>query len=133
MIDKSHEIFTLVATKLRVEFENITVLGESVDIPSKFPCATIDEVSNVPTEEDSRTLNKYADVRYRVQVFSNSDNGKRAEARRIYAVIDEVLQGINMKCKSYNPLPEIYNSKIYQINSSYEAIIHEDGTIYRKR
>ena len=133
MIDKSNEIFTLVATKLREEFEDITVLGESVDVPNKFPCATIDEISNLPTEEDSRPLNKYADVRYRVQVFSNSENGKRAEARKIYAVIDEVLQGINMKCKSFNPLPEIYNSKIYQITSSYEGIIREDGTIFRKR
>lgn len=133
MIDKSNEIFTLVATKLREEFEGITVLGESIDIPTKFPCATIDEISNLPTELDSRTLNKYADVRYRVQVFSASENGKRAEARKIYAVIDEVLQGINMKCKSYSPLPAIYNSKVYQITSSYEAIIKEDGTIFRKR
>ena len=131
MIDKSNEIFNLVATKLREEFEGITVIGESIDTPSKFPCATIDETYNVPVEKDSRTLNEYAHVRYRVQVFSNATS-KRAEARKIYKVIDEVLQGINLDCKSFSTLPEIYNSKIYQITSTYEAIIKEDGTIFRK-
>ena len=130
MIDKSNEIFTLVAKKLREEFDGITVMGESVDVPSKFPTATIDEVYNVPIEEDTRTLNQYASVRYRVQVFSNAKN-KRAEARKIYAMIDEVLQGINLKCKSMSTTPEIYNSKIYQITSSYEGIIREDGYIFR--
>jgi hypothetical protein len=130
MIDKSNEIFTLVANKLREEFEGITVIGESIDVPSKFPTATIDEISNMPIEEDSRPINQYAHVRYRVQVFSNATS-KRSEARRIFATIDNVLQQINLKCKSMSTTPEIYNSKIYQITSTYEAIIKEDGTIYR--
>ena len=130
MIDKSNEIFTLVANKLREEFEGITVIGESIDIPSKFPTATIDEISNLPIEEDSRSINQYAHVRYRVQVFSNATN-KRSEARKIYATIDNVLQQINLKCKSFSTLPEIYNSKVYQITSTYEAIIKEDGFIFR--
>lgn len=130
MIDKSNEIFTLVANKLREEFEGITVIGESIDVPSKFPTATIDEISNMPIEEDSRPINQYAHVRYRVQVFSNATS-KRSEARRIFATIDNVLQEINLKCKSMSTTPEIYNSKIYQITSTYEAIIKEDGTIYR--
>ena len=130
MIDKSNEIFTLVAKELREKFEGITVMGESIDVPSNFPTATIDEISNLPIEEDSRPINQYAHVRYRVQVFSNSTS-KRSEARRIYATIDNVLQNINLKCKSMSTTPEIYNSKIYQITSTYEAIIKEDGTIYR--
>ena len=130
MIDKSNEIFTLVAKELREKFEGITVMGESIDVPSNFPTASIDEISNLPIEEDSRPINQYAHVRYRVQVFSNSTS-KRSEARRIYATIDNVLQNINLKCKSMSTTPEIYNSKIYQITSTYEAIIKEDGTIYR--
>lgn len=130
MIDKSNEIFTLVATKLRENFEDITVIGENIDTPSKFPTVTIDENYNVPVEEDSRALNQYAHVRYRVQVFTTGST-KRSEARKIYKALDEVLQEINFKCKSFSTLPEIYNSKIYQITSSYEAIIKEDGTIFR--
>lgn len=130
MIDKSNEIFTLVATKLREEFTNIKVIGESIDIPTEFPTVTIDETFNVPVEEDSSSFNKYAHVRYRVQVFTNGDM-KRSDARKIYKVVDETLQAINLKCKTMSTLPEIYNSKIYQITSTYEAIIKEDGTVYR--
>lgn len=131
MVDKSNEIFTLVATKLRDEFKEIKVIGESVDVPTEFPTVTIDEIYNVPIEEDTRSLNQYAHVRYRVQVFTTGYT-KRSNARKIYKVIDEVLQSINLKCKTMSTLPEIYNSNIYQITSTYEAIIKEDGTVYRK-
>lgn len=130
MVDKSNEIFTLVANKLRDEFQGIKVIGESVAVPTEFPTVTIDETYNVPVEEDSRVLNQYAHIRYRVQVFTNG-NKKRSDARKIYKVVDELLQGINLKCKMMSTLPEIYNSNIYQITSSYEAIIKEDGTVYR--
>ena len=129
MIDKSNEIFTLVATELRQKVDGITVMGESIDIPSKFPTATIDEISNVPVEIDTKSLNEYARVTYRVQVFTTGSS-KRSDARNIYKIIDEVLQSINLRCKSMSTTPTVYNSNIYQISSSYEAIIKEDGTIY---
>lgn len=129
MVDKSNEIFTLVATELRKEFDGITVKGESIDTPSTFPTATIDEISNVPVEIDTRSLNEYARVTYRVQVFTNG-HSKRADARRIYKVIDEVLQSINLRCKSMSTTPSVYNTNIYQVSSSYEAIVKRDGTIY---
>jgi hypothetical protein len=129
MIDKSNEIFTLVATELRQKVDGITVMGESIDIPSKFPTATIDEISNVPVEIDTKSLNEYARVTYRVQVFTTGSS-KRSDARNIYKIIDEVLQSINLRCKSMSTTPAVYNSNIYQISSSYEAIIKEDGTIY---
>ena len=130
MIDKSNEIFTLVATKLRDEFTKIKVIVESIGVPTEFPTVTIDETYNVPVEEDTRTFNEYAHVRYRVQVFTTGDN-KRSNAREIYKVVDEVFQSINLKCKMMSTLPEVYKSNVYQITSSYEGIIKEDGTIYR--
>ena len=130
MIDKSHEIFTLVATKLRDEINPIKVIGESVAIPTEFPTVTIDEISNVPVHDDSRFMNKYAQVRYRVQVFTTGKS-KRTDARQIISIIDEVMQEFNFRCKSMSTLPEVYKSNVYQISSSYEAIIKEDGTIYR--
>ena len=133
MIDYSNEIFTLVARRLREDFEGVTVIGESVDMATKFPTVTIDEVSNIPTEKDSRTMNKYAHVRYRVQVFSNNPKGKRAEARKLYAVVDEVLQSHNLDCKSFSTTPDVYNAKVYQINATHEAVICENGTIYKAR
>ena len=91
MIDFSNEIFNAVAKHLRSLYKGIQVKGEYVATPAKFPTVTIDEIGNIPTELDSAATNKYADVVYRVQVFSNKANGKRAEAREIYKAVDEKL------------------------------------------
>ena len=115
MIDYSNEIFNLISKELKNQFDAIKVIGENISIPTEFPTVTVDEVSNIPTSKDSGTINKLALVRYRVQVFSNKTKGKRAECRQIFKVVDEIMQRINLTCKTYSPLPDVYNSQIYQI------------------
>ena len=132
MIDKSNEIVTLGTRKLRETYPNITVIGEYVDTPSKFPCVTLDETSNIPVHLDSATVNKYASVQYRVQVFSNKESGKRAECRAIYNTIDELLQSIGLVCTSYVTTPTVYNSSIYQITAIYSGTIDRNGYVYRR-
>ena len=126
MVDKSLEIFAVVKDAI----EGINIQSQNVDIPAVFPTVTIDEVSNIPIEEDDNLINEYASVRYKVQVFTTGDN-KRQEARSIYSKIDEALQKINLKAKTFSTIPEIYNSKIYQIEVDYEAVIRNDGVIFR--
>ena len=41
------------------------------------------------------------------------------------------MQGINLTCKTYSPLPDVYNSQIYQITASYEGVIRNDGYIFK--
>ena len=131
MIDFSNEIFNAVAKHLRSLYNGIQVKGEYVASPAKFPTVTIDEIGNVPVELDSATINKYADVVYRVQVFSNKENGKRAEAREIYKAVDEKLMELGLFAKTFSTTPAIYNSEIYSITATYGGIISRDGVIYR--
>ena len=130
MIDYSNEIFNTVAKNLRLLYPNLTVKGEYVATPANFDCVTIDETKNTPTHMDSGVRNKYAAIRYRLQVFCTGKN-KRAKARSIYAAADEILMGVGLICKSYSPLPEIYNAEIYSITATYEGVIDENGVIYR--
>ena len=131
MLDFSNEIFNAVAKHLRSLYKGIQVKGEYVSTPAKFPTVTIDEISNVPVELDSDKTNKYADILYRVQVFSNKENGKRAEAREIYKAVDEKLMELGLFAKSFTTTPAIYNSEIYSITATYGGIISRDGVIYR--
>ena len=73
MIDYLNEIFTAVATSLREYHAGITVTGEYTRMPSKFPAATLDEITNVTVDEleDSSAAEKYSALTYRVQIFSN--------------------------------------------------------------
>ena len=131
MLDFSNEIFNVVAKHLRSLYTGIQVKGEYVATPAMFPTVTIDEIGNIPTELDSATTNKFADVVYRVQVFSNKENGKRAEARQIYKSVDEKLMELGLFAKTFTTTPAIYNSEIYSITATYGGIISRDGVIYR--
>ena len=132
MIDYSNEIFNDVATVLRNAVSGITVIGEYVSSPTSFPTVTIDEISNVPKHRDSAKTEKYATVRYRVQVFSNKSTGKRLEARSILDVIDTRLTELGLVRKTYTTTPDVYNSSVYQITVTYEAVIDTDGVIYKE-
>lgn len=131
MIDVSNEIFNAVATDLRSAYEGIKVVGEYVSSPTHFPTVTIDEIGNVPTHLDSASSNKYARVTYRVQVFSNLKTGKRRQAREIYAHLDGALQGLGMFAATYTTTPAIYNSEVYCITATYEAVVDRNGAIFR--
>ena len=131
MIDVSNEIFDAVAKDLRSAYEEIKVVGEHVASPSLFPTVTIDEIQNVPTHLDSAGRNKYALVTYRVQVFSNLKTGKRRQAREIYARLDDVLQELGLFAVTFTTTPAIYNSEIYCITATYEAVVDRNGVIYR--
>lgn len=131
MIDFSNEIFNAVAKDLRSAYKGIKVVGEYVSTPTAFPAVTIDEIGNIPTHLDSGKTNKYARVTYRVQVFSNLKSGKRSQAREIYSLVDSVLQELGMFAVSYTTTPAVYNSEVYCIAATYEAVVDRDGVIYR--
>lgn len=130
MIDYSNEVFHAVAEGLRSIFTDICVKGEYQRSPSRFPTVTLDETQNVPVHLDSARQNKFARVQYRAQIFTNAE-GKRAQARKIYAALDEQMMALGLFCKSYTTTPEIYNAEIYSITATYEGVIDASGVIYR--
>ncbi len=131
MIDKSNEIFNSVATDLRSAYSGVKVVGEYVATPTAFPTVTIDEIQNIPAHLDSATENKYAEVVYRVQVFSNLQSGKRAQARDIYGAVDAKLQALGLYAVTFSTTPTIYNSDVYCITATYRGVVDRNGVIYR--
>lgn len=135
MLDYANEIFTTVATDVREAHVGITVIGESVRKPSKFPTLTLDETENVMVDrlEDSSHEEKFAGVAYKMQVFSNKQNGKKAEARAIFATADAVMRRMGFQRVTFSVTPEIYESTIYQINATYEATVSDAGYVYKRQ
>ena len=134
MIDHLNEIFTSVATKLREEHPGITVSGEYTRQPSRLPAATLDEIENLTVDrlEDNSNYVRYAALAYRLQVFSNKQSGKKAEARAIFATADSVMLALGFRRVTYTTTPEIYESTIYSITATYEAIAGAGGVIYKR-
>ena len=134
MIDKLNEIFTSVATSVRNKHTGTTVTGEYTRKPSKFPAVTLDEIQNVVVErlEDSSNAENFAGVTYRLQVFSNKRTGKKAEAREIFATADAEMRRMGFRRVTYTTTPEIYDSTIYCIMATYEAVVSAGGYVYAR-
>ena len=134
MIDLVNEAFTNVATVVRDHHLGTFVTGEYTRTPSKFPAVTLDEISNVMVDrlEDSSNEENYAGVIYRLQVFSNKQTGKKAEARAIFATADAEMRRMGFRRVTYTTTPEIYDSTIYSINATYEAVVSATGCVYKR-
>ena len=134
MINVLNEIFTTVADAVRTDHAGTTITGEYTRQPSKFPAVTLDETENVTVPElvDSSDRENYSGLTYRLQVFSNKQSGKKAEARSIFSTADEVMLGLGFRRISYTTTPEIYESTIYSITATYEAIVDAHGVVYKR-
>ena len=133
MIDYLNEIFNTLAQVVREAHEDIAVSGEYTRQPSRFPMVTLDETANVTASAtiDSSDEEKYAALSYRLQVFSNKQSGKKAEARAIFASADAVMRGMGFRRMTYSTTPEIYESTIYSITATYEAVVDVYGVTYK--
>lgn len=134
MIDVSNIVFTTVADRVRAEHIGTKVTGEYVRQPSSFPAVTLDEIQNVVVNrlEDSSNEENFAGVTYRLQVFSNKQSGKRAEARAIFATADAEVRRLGFRRVTYTTTPEIYDSTIYCITATYEGVVSAAGYVYSR-
>lgn len=134
MLDFNNEVFTSVAVRVRDKHAGVTVTGEYTRAPSKFPTVTLDETQNVMVDrlEDSSNAEKFAGVTYRLQVFSNKRTGKKAEARAIFATADAEMRRMGFRRVTYTTTPEIYDSTIYNITATYEAVVSAAGYVYKR-
>lgn len=134
MIDFENEIFTSVATQVKKKHPGAKVKGEYVRSPAEFPMVAVSEYENVGVDNliDSSQKEKYAGLGYRLQVFSNRASGKKAEAKAIFKTADEQLRGMGFRRRTYSTTPEIYDSTIFSIVATYEAIMDANGVVYRR-
>lgn len=82
--------------------------------------------------EDSSNEEKFAGVTYRLQVFSNKESGKKAEARAIFATADAEMRRMGFRRLTYATTPEIYDSTIYEITATYEGVVSATGCVYKR-
>ena len=134
MIDVLNEVFTTVAVPVREAHPGVMVTGEYTRQPSQFPALTLDETQNVSVErlEDSSKEERFSGLTYRLQAFSNKASGKKTEARAIFATADQLMRGMGFRRITYTTTPEIYDSTIYSITATYEAVVDTDGTTYTR-
>ena len=132
MLDFYNQIYTHIATATKTAHSSVKVTGEYTRSPALFPCVTCEEIANTDIQElfDSSRAEKFARLTYRIQVFSNSINGKKTEARAIFATVDNSIKELGFHRATYTTTPDLYESTMYCITATYEAVIDSNGVIY---
>lgn len=123
MIDIEREVYTPIVKTLRKRFPGISVSGEYVNSPAKFPYVSIVEQDNYPTVEhlDSSNTERYATVMYEVNVYSDKAGKKKTVCREIMGVISGMLHRKNFIRISMSPVPNLENGTIYRLVARYKA------------
>lgn len=136
MIDIESQVFTTVATALRDTYgaSNIYVTGEYVSQPPKFPAVFIAEMDNSVDlrGRDTANIENYASVMYQVDVFSNKNAGKKAQAREIMALVDGQFAALGFSRTFLNPVQNMNDATVYRMTARYQAVVGTDQTIYRR-
>ena len=117
MINKETEVFIFVADKLRNKFNGIYVIGTELSAaPPKFPAVAIVQSNNAINETYATfsSLENVAKEDYKVEVCSNLEQGKEAQANEITAVISDAM------------------SELGYVRTFCETIPNADSTVHRR-
>jgi len=134
MIDIESEVFNIVHSKVVLLYPKLFMVGEYVESPSSFPCASLVEVDNFAYQETQTTdsVENHASVMYELNVYSNKSKGKKAECKKIAACIDEIMGSLGFTRTMLNPVPNMNDATVYRLLGRYKAVVSANKKIYRR-
>ena len=134
MIDVETEVFSIISTKVREEYDGIFITGEYVKSPPSFPCVSLLEADNAIYRSTRTTdsMENHAELLYEVNIYSNKTKGKKAECKDIASLIDSELARLGFTRTMLNSIPNEEDATIYRMVGRYKAIVSKNKTIYRR-
>ena len=131
MIDVESVVFQKCADAFRAAYPNGYIAGEYVSKPPKFPAVMVVEMDNNVDERamDNGNIENAVNVMYQVDVYSNLNKGKKAQAKTIIALIDEVLAQYRFIRTFCNPIQNMNDATIYRMTARYRRRITDTETM----
>lgn len=134
MIDVESQVFQACADAFRAAYPNGYIAGEYVPQPPKFPAVFVAEMDNSVYQRgmDSGAIENYANVMYQIDIYSNNTKGKKAQAKAIAALIDDVMARLGFTRTFLNPVQNMNDATIYRMTGRYRAVVGTNNYIYRR-
>ena len=131
MIDCEAKVFQACADAFRAAYPNGYIAPEYVSQPPKFPAVSVVEMDNNVDERamDNGAIENAVNVMYQVDVYSNLNKGKKAQAKAIVALIDEVLAKYRFVRTFCNPIQNMNDATIYRMTARYRRRITDTETM----
>lgn len=133
MIDVENEIFTTVATDLRAKYSTIFVTGEIINAPSSFPAVSIIQTDSILYEKtfDTSYEEKFTQITYDINIYTNLVTGKKSQARQIAGVVDDSMRKLGFTRVMMSPIANS-DTSIYRMTGRYTGVISADNIMYRR-
>ena len=94
MKDIDAATFTALKSGVKAEYSDALVTGEYVQTVKSFPCVSFLEISNEPFMRslDLGLNENLTRAEYQIEIYTRG-NGKKKQARTIFALVDEIMSG----------------------------------------
>lgn len=131
MIDIESKVFQKCADAFRAEYPNGFITPEFVSKPPTFPAVSVVEMDNNVDERalDNGNIENAVNVMYQVDVYSNLNTGKKAQAKAIIALLDKVLSDYRFVRTFCNPVTNFNDERIYRMTARYRRRITDQDNI----
>ena len=108
---------------------NQFVSGVIVERPTAFPAASLYELDNrtVTDRQSSTPVENYARISYQLDVYATT----KSKCREVFAAADGAMIAMNFSRVSGQFIPNLDNIKVFRYTARYEAIVDNDGNLYR--
>ena len=131
MIDVESKVFQACADAFRAVYPNGYITPEYVLKPPQFPAASVVEMDNNVDERalDNGSIENAVNVMYQVDVYSNKVTGKKAQAKAMIALLDDVLTRYRFVRTSLIPVQNYMDATIYRMTARYRRRITDTEQI----
>ena len=131
MIDVESKVFQKCADAFRAAYPNGYITPEYVPQPPKFPAVSVVEMDNNVDERaiDNGSIENAVNVMYQVDVYSDLNRGKKAQAKAIIALIDEALAQYRFVRTFCNPIQNFNEATIFRMTARYRRRITDTEQI----
>lgn len=131
MLDHESVVFQQCANAFRVAYPNGYISPEYVPRPPKFPAASVVEMDNSIDERavDNGGVENAVNVMYQVDVYSDLNAGKKAQAKAIIKLLDEQLAAYRFVRVSCVPVQNYNDATVYRMTARYRRRITDNENL----
>lgn len=137
MIDVETELFHEIVTEIQSKYawaSSVIFANDVLVRAQKFPVVTIVERDNRTVEQSMHTAleENHAVLDYEVNIYTNSKEKRKKEARTIAAAVDDAFVGRGFRRRILEQIENAEDWSVFRMVARYTAIVGKDRTIYRR-
>lgn len=137
MIDIETGLFSRIVDTLEERYDwakDVLFVNDIIASSQQFPCVAIFERENrtANSGQDSSGEENFSVLDYEVDVYTNSKETRREEARKIMDAIDRLMISMNFRRRTMEQVPNLEDWSVFRLLARYTVITDRAGTLYRR-